>query len=330
MSEVRRRGLRGRARATRAGFALGAVGALGVVVVLFALARAPLGPALADAVADLVATDAPGSGLDPARRALLLDMARAHAAAARAAGNLMPARHAHDSATFEELRAALAGDYDSIEGDVGLDGTIAVVRHDVGDPVEFTLDEWLEVVALAEFRTIKLDLKRDRVGPIAQALLASIERHRISAGRLKLNADVFEGPGAHSGMSLPERLYVDLAVRLEPADLEYMVRAFPKATVSVSAVLGREPGAPPYQPVDIERFRELVRQMRAAGAADVVVVARWDLLTPELVEAMAAIDARVDVWNSFSAAPLPADPEAEAAALRARYGAALGVVDLRR
>lgn len=294
------------------------------------LARPVLGPTVADVIADAVATDAPPGGLVPATRVALLEAARAHAQRRAVSRPVGPPQHAHDSVTVDQLLAALQSDADSIEGDLGLTGTRVVMRHQAPDAVELTLEDWLEIVAAAEFATIKLDIKRDRVTPIIRALTLALERYRIPQERLKINADVFDGPGARSGMSLLERAYVALAVALEPDDLEAFARAFPGATVSISAVLGREPGAPAYDGHHVARVRSLVSAMRAAGAANVVVVARWDLLTPEFVSAMTVAGAPIDVWNSLTAAPPPTDPREEASALRARYGDALGVIDLRR
>jgi hypothetical protein len=307
---------------------LGAVTIVLLVIYTFVVFANP-GPAIADAIADRVATEAPAGGLPAEVHGALLAAAQARAADPPARGPGDEVRHAHDSVTVDELQDALTGGYHSIEGDVGLAGSLPVMRHDVRDPVEITFREWLEVVAAADFELVKVDVKRDRVDPIIEDLRYAVDTLGLDECRLTLNADVLEGPGAYADFSFGERLYTRIALKLEPDDLERLGLAFPCATVSVSAWVGPTEDGARYEARHIEQHLEVVRMYRAAGLHEIVVAARWDLLDDAFVEAMRAARVRVDVWNSLAIAS-PADAEAEAARLRERYGDALRVIDLRR
>lgn len=300
------------------------------VAVLAALAAAALtapGPRIADAIADRFATDPPAGGLPAAVRAEL--MAAAGARALAPPPSATEVRHAHDGVTVDDLRAASAGGYHSVEGDVGLHGRVAVMRHDPRDPVAITFREWLDVVSAARFTIVKVDVKRDRIGPIVDDIRAAIGTSGLDECRLKLNADVLDGPGAYADLTLRERLYTRVALKLEPADLVTLGRAFPCAAVSIGAWTGPVPEGTRYGERDIRGVLSLAADLRAAGTKRVVVAARWDLLSDEFVGAMSAAGIRVDVWNSTSVRS-PADPAVESGLLRSRYGDALDVIDLRK
>lgn len=300
------------------------------VAVLMALAAAALsspGPRIADAIADRFATGPPAGGLPAAVRAELMETARARALAPPPSATEV--RHAHNGVTADDLREALAGGYHSVEGDVGLHGRVAVMRHDPRDPVEITFREWLDVISAAGFTIVKIDVKRDRIGPIIDDLRAAIDTSGLDECRLKLNADVLNGPGAYAALTLRERLYTRTALKLEPADLVTLGRAFPCAVISIGAWTGPVPEGTRYGERDIEDALSLAAGLRAAGTERVVVAARWDLLSDEFVAAMSTAGIRMDVWNSTSVRS-PADPAAESSLLRSRYGAALDVVDLRK
>ena len=284
-------------------------------------------PRLADAIADQFATSPPAVELSEVTHALLVAAALARAPGPPAIDG-SELRHAHDAVTVDELLHALAGDYHSIEGDVGLHGTTAVMRHDPRDEVELTFREWLGVIALADFAIVKIDIKRDRIAPIVTELHTAINEHGLDECSLKLNADVLDGPGAYRGFTCGERLYTRIALKLEPEALVHLSRSFPCAAISIGAWTGPvEPGTS-YGPEDIDDTLAIAQQLHEVGARHVVVAARWDLITDQFVAAMAEAGVIVDVWNSTTVAS-PVDPEQETIRLRDQYGAALGVIDLR-
>jgi len=299
-----------------------------VMLLLLAVAAMtdPL-PRVTDFAAGRIATQLPAPmAIDT--KAALLDAARAGAGSrGEPAGGEV--RHAHDSVMPEELMAALEGEFHSIEGDVDLADGVPAMRHDPRDPVGMTFLEWLEIVAAGDFRTVKIDVKRDKVGPIIADLETAIREYGLREESLLINADVLEGPGAYGELSREEWLYHRLIRKLEDDDLIEMASAFPDAAVSIGLAVGPVDDGDGYSTDDIEVVTELAQNLRAAGAQRISVSARWDLLTDEFVEAMAAEDISVDVWNSLTIVS-PEDPDAAVEQLRERYGDALGTIDLRR
>lgn len=304
-----------------------AAGGAAFTLLLLAMGAPMAGAVLTDALAEQFATDLPQSRLSADQRDSLLTLARGRAEPQALGGVEIHA--AHSSVYVDDLLAAISGDYQSIEGDVGLVGDIAVLRHDVRDPVGMTLDEWLEVVAAARFPIVKIDFKRDKVGPLIDQLRTGIARHGIREEQLKLNVDVVEGPGAYAGLSWRERLYSRLVLKLEPADAVELAHAFPGVAISIGAWVGEVDAGVRYSAADIAAFREVAGSLRRAGSERVVISARWDLLTPEFVAALAASGTVVDVWNAPELAA-PDDVALERRRLREEFGAALGVIDLRR
>ena len=297
--------------------------------VLFVLATAamttPL-PRLTDFAADRVSTALPPP-MNSATKATLLEAARAGAGSRSVPAN-GEISHAHDSVTPEALLAALEDSYHSIEGDVDLAGDVPAMRHDPRDPVGMTFLEWLEVVAAAEFGIVKIDVKRDKIGPIIDDLETAIREFGLRDETLLFNADVLEGPGAYGELSRQEWLYHRLVRKLEDDDLIELAHAFPNAAISIGLAVGPVEEDAGYGAADIEAVTALAEDLRAAGSDRIVVSARWDLLTDDFVEAMVEAGITVDVWNSVTIAS-PGDPEAEVERLRGRYGAALGTIDLR-
>jgi len=102
------------------------------------------------------------------------------------------ARNAHITNTREQLTAALQGEYDWLEGDISVDDHGRAVLHHPGrDSIDFTLGQWLTVVA-ASGRGAKLDLKTPHA--IAPALDA-LERSHIPHARIIINIQPWLGSG---------------------------------------------------------------------------------------------------------------------------------------
>jgi len=281
-------------------------------------AMVPFGPLVTDLVHDRVATPLPEEPLNAEVKTALLEAARA-GAGARGAPPAGEIRHAHVGSTPAELMAALTGDFQSIEGDVGMTGETPVMRHDPRDPVGMTFLEWLEIVAPADFAIVKIDVKRDKVGPIIEDLRTAIRDYGLREDSLLINADVLKGPAAYGELNELEVLYNRAGLELEPQDLVEMADAFPQAAISIGLTTGRVAGGGGYRPADVDAVRDLATSLRAGGTTRVVVAARWDLLTLEFVEGV--IDERIviDVGNSLTILS-PDNPDAEVERLRRRYG----------
>lgn len=292
------------------------------------IALFPLGPLLTDFAHDRVATPLPATPMSAEVRENLLTAARA-GREARSAPTTGELHNAHFSATPDELMSALTGGFQSIEGDVGMTGETPVMRHDPRDPVEMTFIEWLEIVSAADFAVVKIDVKRDKIGPIIADLRTATQQFGLRESSLILNADVLRGPAAYGDLNWMEQIYNRAGLELEEQDLVELAAAFPSATISIGLATGRVAGGGGYRADDVREVRDLAERVREAGASRVVVAARWDLLTVEFMESMIQEGIVMDIWNSVTILS-PADPEAEAARLRARYGDALGTIDLRR
>jgi hypothetical protein len=278
-------------------------------------------------VHDRYATSLPSTPISGEVKARLFAEAEAGAAERQRSleGEL---RNAHFSATVGELSSALTGGFQSIEGDVGMTGEIPVMRHDPRDRVEMTFIEWLEIVSAAHFAAVKIDVKRDKIGPIIEDLKTAMRDFGLRESSLIINADVLRGPGAYGELNWIELSYNRLGLELEGEDLVELASAFPSATISIGLASGRVAGGGGYRAADVTAVRELAARLRAAGASRVVVSARWDLLTVEFVESMIEERIVMDIWNNVTILS-PADPAAEIKRLRARYGDAIGVIDLR-
>lgn len=284
-------------------------------------------PRMADAVADRFATPPPAEPLSGDVRAQLFNAAVTRATRPPRTDGV-EVRHAHDAVTVQQLLEAMTGGYHSVEGDVGLHGRTPVMRHDPRDQVELLFIDWLEVVALAQFVTVKVDIKRNRTAEIVADLRTAIASFGLDECSLTLNADVLEGPGAYVGFTQGERLYTSMVLKMAPEEFVALVEAFPCATMSIGAWTGPVDPGVRYASDDIEQVLVLADRLHAAGARRVAVAARWDLITDEFVDAMAEHRVIVDVWNSTTVAS-PADPVSETLRLRNRYGDGLGTIDLR-
>lgn len=224
---------------------------------------------------------------------------------------------------------ALTGGFHSIEGDVSMVGDVPVMRHEARDPVSLTFIEWLEIVSAADFAIVKIDVKRDKVGPIIADLERAIDDFGLREESLLINGDVLEGPGAYGDVSWMEAAYNRLGLEIEEADLIELANAFPSAAVSIGFATGRVPGGGGYTAADVAAVRDVVEQLHDIGVRRIVVSARWDLLTVEFVEGMIEERVVIDIWNNVTLVS-PENPEAEAQRLRNRYGDAIGTIDLRR
>jgi hypothetical protein len=113
--------------------------------------------------------------------ATLLALARARPELAWPADrDISRAYNAHATNTRHDLGAALAADYDWLEGDVSFADGRAVMRHRAGDHVDLDLERWVQVVATSG-RGAKFDVKDPAALPdvLDLARRAGIPAHRL-------------------------------------------------------------------------------------------------------------------------------------------------------
>jgi hypothetical protein len=79
-------------------------------------------------------------------------------------------RNAHLSNTAEQLRIALAGDYNSLEGDVRLEHGVPVMSHDRGGEGALLFADWARI-AMATGKHLRIDLKEAAAIDQVSALL---------------------------------------------------------------------------------------------------------------------------------------------------------------
>lgn len=150
--------------------------------------------------------------------------------------------NAHHTNTPEELREAIAGDFDCFEVDVrvmkGFDGKpTPVAAHDQGSLGGVTLDEWFSIAG-ATGRYLKLDFKEPEALP---AVLALAKKHGVAGDRLVFNLSA------------------------NPKALEAVRQAFPTATLAIGA------------PADGARQEEIAALAKRLGPPVTFVMQRDDI-----------------------------------------------------
>lgn len=243
-----------------------------------------------------------GVGFAPERfdaptRAALLTLAHATGAATWPIdGDIANARNAHRTNTAAELQAALAGDFDWLEGDVRMRGGEAVLAHGAPDGDALPLAEWL-AVGQASKRGLKLDFKDARALEPARRL---VQQAGIAEERLILNVAI-AGPGrAH----------------VSAGELRALRTAFPKA------ILNLDPGPAPYDDAAIARAVRVAREL--GGRVMFPIEAQH--ASARVIRGLRK-GGRVAIWND----PRKSDcGDIGAATKRFRAMGANGMIDLRR
>lgn len=217
-----------------------------------------------------------------------------------------------------QLLPALEGPTYSVEANVTvIDGT-GFLQHDPRVPIGMPLLEFLEYGAIADFPIIKLDLKRDRVGPIIAEVQQAIDRFGLDPSHVHFNANVFRGPGvendifgARSDKSFTDRMYNLIVMELETSDLIRIAEHFPDSTIVISSTTPTGPLDEGYSDKHLEQFIEAANEIRQKSAGQSLVFAvRGDLAAqsgPEFLEGLAVIeDSYVAAWWSGD---VPSTPE---------------------
>lgn len=248
----------------------------------------------------------PHDELSDEERDNLLELASTTAADEAGAAELpLNEQHnAHHSNTPEEMREALEGDYQWMEGDIRRDP--AIMAHDWQSD-GLSLRDWL-AIGKESGRGLKLDIKE---GESVDSVIEELQRADIPQDRLILNADVMAGPGG-SGRNI------------SPEQLQQLRDAFPEATIAIGAKTGRTPEGTTYTEAQVEEMISLAEQI----GGPVMFPLRAELVTPEIVERLSA-HGTVAIWNDPSTYPLSSDADIEAAEQRFRDMGVTGIIDLR-
>lgn len=220
-----------------------------------------------------------------------------------------------------QLLAALEQPTFSVEADVTVIDGEAFLQHDPRDPVGLPLYEFLEYAAIAEFPIVKLDLKRDRVGPIIDEVRRAVDEFGLDPAGVQFNADVFRGPGvdenalgARTDLSFADALYNLVVMELETTDLVRIARAFPEATIVISATPPKQTPDRGYLAEHLEHYLDAATEVRAASPSQPIVFAvRGDLAARSgaaFLDALHGVErSSVAAWWAAEAPPAPGEIE---------------------
>ena len=204
-------------------------------------------------------------------------------------------RNAHYANTRAQLAYALAGPYNSAEGDVRVRNGVAVMQHDSDAAHDLTFEQWALLAARAG-KHLRIDIKE----PGALAKVAdTLERLGIPAGAVTFNV----------GLATPwsKGLSVE-AVRA-------LRSRFPLAWITLNLPLPLGPG-----------YLLAARAARAIGSDRLGVAVMAGLVHRGDIELLRRSFAAVNAWNL----PLLGDPDVAAMTAKLRGMGVNGMIDLRR
>jgi len=280
---------------------------IGVFVILIGLFVTTQGTFIADQLASYT-TD---SRSPPVPEEWLIDEVTLREAAEASKGSHTSDGEIHHTVDYPyQLLPALEGPTFSVEANVTvIDGT-AFLQHDPRVPIGMPLLEFLEYGAIADFPIVKLDLKRDRVGPIIDEVQQAIDRFGLDPAQVHFNANVFRGPGvekdifgARSDKSFTDRMYNLIVMELETSDLIRIAEHFPKSTIVISSTTPTGPLDDGYTEKHLEQFIGAANEIREESPGQALVFAvRGDLAAQsglEFLEGLAVIEGSyVAAWWS--------------------------------
>ncbi|MCW2928390.1 MAG: hypothetical protein JWM86_2358 [Thermoleophilia bacterium] len=204
--------------------------------------------------------------------------------------------NAHYSNTRAQLGYALAGPYNSVEGDVRIKDGIPVMVHDAGGASDLTFEQWA-LLAHRAGKHLRIDLKEARALPQVASLL---ERIGVPSGSITFNVGIIT-PWSHATQS--------------PDAIRALRARFPESWITLNLPVPLGPGF-----VLAERFARTLHDPRLG----VAILA--GLTTAADVRLLRRSFAVVNAWN------LPqlgsTDPATWTARLRAM--GVNGMIDLRR
>jgi hypothetical protein len=212
-----------------------------------------------------------------------------------------------------QLLAALENPTYSVEANVTVIDGVGFLQHDPLVPVGMPLLDFLRYSAIADFPIVKLDLKRDLVGPVIAEVQQAVERFELEPDQVHFNANVFRGPGveddlvgARSDKSFVHRMYNLIVMELETSDLIETAEHFPESTVVISSTTATGPLDESYTLEHLEQFAEAAAEIREASPGQPLVFAvRGDLAArsdPDFFAGLHAIeDSYIAAWWSAEA-----------------------------
>ncbi len=183
--------------------------------------------------------------------------------------DLTKVHNAHHSNTPAEMREALEGDYNFLEGDLRVDSRGELVMAHDGDKegTGLTFDEWLKIGSAGE-RGLKVDVKETEAIP---ELLDRLEASDVPDGRIMINVSTSQ---------------------VDRDDVIDMRQRFPDAWLALNPSPGDDND---YGPDDLRKVTELAD---AAGGR-VAFPLRWDLVDQTVVDTLRP-HGKVSIWTSKS------------------------------
>lgn len=214
-------------------------------------------------------------------------------------------QNAHHSNTVGEMREALEGDYDWLEGDVRRDPP--VMGHDMFSSDGLPFEDWLEIGA-ASGRGLKIDIKER--GSI-DGIIEAVEASDVPQDQLMFNIDAITGPGGSGTNATPD-------------DVRRLREAFPDAHIAIGAKTGSTETGTTYTEAQVSEMIALAEDV----GGSVFFPLRAELVTPQIVERLEA-HGNESIWNSPRTYPLDGPDAIAVEAERFREMGVEGIIDLR-
>jgi hypothetical protein len=205
-------------------------------------------------------------------------------------------RNAHYSNKRAQLAYALAGPYNSVEGDVRMRDGVPVMSHDPKAPVDLTFEQWAFLAARAG-KHLRIDLKESRAIPAVTGIL---QRLGIESGRVTFNVGVLN-PFASATTTLEV--------------IRGLRTSFPEAWVTINLPLPLGPG-----------YVLAERVARTLGPRHLGVAITAGLTFEHDVRLLRRSFEVVNAWNL----PQLGNPDVAAMTAKLRAMGVNGMIDLRR
>jgi glycerophosphoryl diester phosphodiesterase len=221
---------------------------------------------------------------------------------APAAHRFVPGSHpstihnAHYSNTRAQLAYALAGEYNSVEGDVRLRDGVPVMSHDPKAAVDLTFEQWATIASRGG-KHLRVDLKESRAIP---EVVAALDRIGVPSGSLTFNVGVLN-PWSSATATIET--------------IQQLRQRFPDAWVTLNLPVPLGPG-----------YLLAARVARQLGSHHLGVAITAGLTRAADVHLLRRSFEVVNAWNL----PQLGNPDVAAMTARLRAMGVNGMIDLRR